>query len=44
MKPRDELEGMLIAQLIAIHNSAMECCRRAMLGSKRVTAMAAGVH
>lgn len=34
MKPRDELEGMLIAQLIAIHNAAMECCRRAMLGNQ----------
>ena len=27
MKPRDVLEGMLIGQLIAIHNAAMECCR-----------------
>ena len=34
MKPRDELEGMLSAQLIAIHNAAMECCRRAMLGNQ----------
>jgi hypothetical protein len=33
MKPGDELEGMLSAQLIAIHNAAMECCRRAMLGT-----------
>jgi hypothetical protein len=31
MKPRDALEGMLIGQLIAIHNAAMECCRRAMI-------------
>jgi hypothetical protein len=31
MKPRDTLEGMLIGQLIAIHNAAMECCRRAMI-------------
>jgi hypothetical protein len=29
MKPRDELEGMLIAQAIASHNAAMECYRRA---------------
>ncbi len=29
--PRDELEGMLAAQLIAVHNAAMECYRRAML-------------
>jgi hypothetical protein len=32
MKPRDELEGMLIGQLIATHHAAMECYRRAMLG------------
>jgi hypothetical protein len=31
MKPRDEREGMLIAQLIASHNAAMECYRLAML-------------
>ena len=29
--PRDELEGMLAAQLLACHNAAMECYRRAML-------------
>ena len=34
MKPGDELEGMLSAQLIAIHNAVMECCRRAMLGNQ----------
>jgi hypothetical protein len=28
--PRDELEGMLAAQLIASHAAAMECYRRAM--------------
>jgi hypothetical protein len=33
-KPRDELEGMLIAQLIATHSAAMECHRRAMLGEQ----------
>ena len=33
-KPRDELEGMLIAQLIASHNAAMECYRRAMLADQ----------
>jgi hypothetical protein len=32
--PRDELEGMLAAQLIASHNAAMECYRRAMLGEQ----------
>ena len=29
--PKDELEGMLAAQLIACHNASMECYRRAML-------------
>jgi hypothetical protein len=28
--PKDELEGMLAAQLVAAHNAAMECYRRAM--------------
>jgi hypothetical protein len=28
--PKDELEGMMAAQLIAAHNAAMECHRRAM--------------
>ena len=27
--PRDELEGMMAAQLLAAHNAAMECYRRA---------------
>ena len=29
--PRDELEGMMAAQLMAAHNAAMECYRRAMI-------------
>ena len=32
--PRDELEGMIAAQLIAAHNAAMECYRRAMLSEQ----------
>jgi hypothetical protein len=31
MSPRDEFEGMIAAQLIACHNAAMECYRRAMV-------------
>jgi hypothetical protein len=31
IRPQEELEGMLGAQLIACHNAAMECYRRAML-------------
>lgn len=29
--PRDEIEGMLAAQMIATHNAGMECYRRAMI-------------
>jgi hypothetical protein len=32
--PKDELEGMMAAQLIAAHGAAMECYRRAMLGEQ----------
>jgi hypothetical protein len=34
IRPKDELEGMMAAQLIAAHNAAMECYRRAMLGEQ----------
>ena len=29
--PKDEMEGMIAAQLVACHNAAMECYRRSML-------------
>ena len=32
--PKDELEGMMGAQLIAAHNAAMECYRRAMISEQ----------
>jgi hypothetical protein len=32
--PKDELEGMMAAQLVAAHNTAMECYRRAMIGEQ----------
>ena len=32
--PRDELEGMIAAQLVACHNASMECYRRAMVGEQ----------
>jgi hypothetical protein len=32
--PKDEIEGMIAAQLIATHNAAMECYRRAMIGEQ----------
>jgi hypothetical protein len=34
ISPRDELEGMIAAQLIAAHNAAMECYRRAMVSEQ----------
>ncbi len=32
--PKDELEGMMAGQLVAAHNAAMECYRRAMIGEQ----------
>src|SRR5680860_19963 len=32
--PRDEVEGMIAAQLLAAHNASMECYRRAMIGEQ----------
>jgi hypothetical protein len=32
--PKDELEGMMAAQLLAAHNAAMECYRRAMISEQ----------
>ncbi|SIO48039.1 hypothetical protein SAMN05443247_06056 [Bradyrhizobium erythrophlei] len=34
VEPKDELEGMLAAQLLASHNAAMECYRRAMIAEQ----------
>jgi hypothetical protein len=34
ISPKDELEGMMAAQLVAAHNAAMECYRRAMIGDQ----------
>jgi hypothetical protein len=34
ISPRDEIEGMLAAQLVASHNASMECYRRAMIGEQ----------
>src|SRR3984893_7253099 len=32
--PKDEIESMIGAQLLATHNAAMECYRRAMMGEQ----------
>src|SRR3954451_17739525 len=34
-EPKDEIEGMLAAQAVALHFGAMECFRRAMIKIKR---------
>jgi hypothetical protein len=34
-KPKDEIEGMIAAQLLACHNASMECYRRAMIPRER---------
>ena len=34
IRPGDELEGMLAAQLVACHSASMECFRRAMIGEQ----------
>src|SRR5579872_3252739 len=34
ISPKDEFEGMIAAQLLASHNAAMECYRRAMLAEQ----------
>ena len=33
IKPADEIEGMLAVQMVATHNAAMDCLRRAMITS-----------
>src|SRR3954470_20979390 len=33
-KPQDELEGMLVSQMIAVHSAAMEAFRRAALAEQ----------
>jgi hypothetical protein len=34
ISPQDEIEGMIATQLVAAHNAAMECYRRAMIGEQ----------
>jgi hypothetical protein len=37
--PKDEIEGMIAAQLIAAHCAAMECYRRAMVNEQTSTSL-----
>ena len=34
LKPQDEAEGMLIAQMIGCHNAAMECFRSTVISEQ----------
>ena len=34
IKPTDEVEGLLATQMVATHNAAMECLRRAMISGQ----------
>lgn len=38
LKPNDEVEGMLAAQLVALHAAGMECLRRAALNEQNAGA------
>ena len=38
ISPRDELEGMMVAQLITAHNAAMDCYRRAAIPEQHAEA------
>lgn len=42
--PKDELEGMMAAQLVAAHNAAMECYRRAMLPEQTTQARGENIN
>jgi hypothetical protein len=42
--PKDELEGMMAAQLIAAHSAAMECYRRAMIGEQTFEGRRENLH
>jgi len=36
IKPADEIEGMLAAQMVAMHSAVMECFRRAMIPGQTI--------
>jgi hypothetical protein len=42
--PKDEIEGMLAAQMLAAHNAAMECYRRAMIGEQTFDGRSANLN
>ena len=34
VRPKDEVEGMMAAQMVGLHNAAMECMRRGMISEQ----------
>lgn len=44
IEPRDELEGMLAAQIVAIHSMSMEMARRALLPEQTAEGVSANVN
>ena len=44
IEPKDEIEGMLAAQMLAAHNAAMECYRRAMIGEQTFEGRSANLN
>jgi hypothetical protein len=44
MGPKDELEGLLAAQMIGVHSLAMECLRRASLEGQTTEGMDANIN
>ena len=44
IKPRDELEGMLATQMVAVHNMAMEMAQRAMFEDQTFEGVNANVN
>lgn len=44
LKPKDELEGMLLVQMFGAHHAAMECYRRAMIPTQGIPAYAESLN
>lgn len=42
--PKDELEGLLVVQMMGVHNLAMKCLERAAWGNQTTEGMEANIH
>jgi hypothetical protein len=42
--PRDQLEALLVVQMVAVHNTAMELLRRTLVAEQTVEGVNLGVH